>query len=315
MEIYSNCTASYAIENGRIVEKIEFADPIASNLLLEKEQQTPEEEKLLKKHPKATVLKTRNAAIVSLVSHDLQAMREISFRVAKRKIKDSVKNDTLIIQVISHIDELDKSINLLSKRLREWYELYNPEFSRAVESHERFVNTILIKSKDESLKELNIKETMGADLPKHDLEAIMHLAKQIKALFELRKTQEEYLETLMKKECPNITEVAGVAIGAKLISLARSLERLSKFPASTVQLLGAEKALFRHLRNRNNRPPKFGILHEHPLVVQVAGKNKGKMARAIADKLSIAAKVDFFKGAYVGKQLAADVQKKAEELK
>ncbi|HME87204.1 MAG TPA: hypothetical protein VKE88_02230, partial [Candidatus Nanoarchaeia archaeon] len=123
-----------------------------------------------------------------------------------------------------------------------------------------------------------------------------------------------YLESLMDRVCPNVKIVAGLTIGAKLISLAGSLVRLSRFPASTIQLLGAEKALFRHLKNRKNLPPKFGILHEHMFVSKVPGKNKGKMARTLADKIAIASKVDYFKGEPIGKELLQQVEKKAMEL-
>ena len=245
---------------------------------------------------------------------DLQKLREKAIADVKEKLKQAVKEDWLIIQASAGLDELDKVINLLAKRLREWYELYNPEFSKAVPDHEKFISLILTRNKEDLLREIKVKETMGADLPKTDLDAIFNLAKKIKSLYELSKEQEIYLESLMKKIAPNVTATAGVLIGAKLMGLAGSLERLSKFPASTVQLLGAEKALFRHLRNRNNLPPKFGILHESALLSKVKTQNKGKMARVLADKISIAAKVDYFKGKFVGDKLANELDKRCKEL-
>jgi nucleolar protein 56 len=240
---------------------------------------------------------------------DLQKLRTKAIEVVKEKLRHSVKADLLIVQAISNTEELDKSINLLSERLREWYELYNPEFSKAIESHERFVNEIL------SGKDLKVNDSMGSALSQKDMDAILELARQIKGLFALKNKETDYVESLMDKECPNVKAITGVSIGAKLISLAGSLERLSQFPASTIQLLGAEKALFRHLRNKRNLPPKFGILHEHPLLGKVSSKNKGKMARTLADKISIAAKVDIFKGKFVGDMLLQQVEKKAQELK
>ena len=245
---------------------------------------------------------------------DLQKLREKAIADVKLKLKEAVTEDWLIIQASSGLDELDKAINLLAKRLREWYELYNPEFSKAVSDHDKFINLILTRKKEDLLREIKVKDTMGADLPKTDLDAIFNLAKKIKSLYELSKEQELYLESLMKKVAPNVTATAGVLIGAKLMTLSHSLERLSRFPASTVQLLGAEKALFRHLKNRNNLPPKFGILHESALVSKVKTKNKGKMARALADKISIAAKVDFFKGKFIGNKLAEELDKRCREL-
>ncbi|MEK6886469.1 MAG: hypothetical protein AABW88_01425 [Nanoarchaeota archaeon] len=245
---------------------------------------------------------------------DLQKLREQAIIDVREKLKAAVTDDWLAIQASTGLDELDKAINLLVKRLREWYELYNPEFSHATEDHFRFVSLILTRNKADLLKEIKVKDTMGADLPKDDLDAIFNLAKHIKSLFELSKEQELYLESMMKKVAPNIAATAGVLIGAKLMALAGSLARLSKFPASTIQILGAENALFRHLKNRSNNPPKFGILHEHALVSKVKYGNKGKMARALGDKISIAAKVDYFKGKFVGNMLAEELDKRCREL-
>ncbi|HIH39935.1 TPA: NOP58 family protein [Candidatus Woesearchaeota archaeon] len=245
---------------------------------------------------------------------DLQKLREQAIIDVREKLKAAVTEDWLVLQASTGLDELDKAINLLVKRLREWYELYNPEFSHATEDHFRFVTLILTRKKEDLLREIKVKDTMGADLPKSDLDAIFNLAKHIKLLYELSKEQEAYLESMMKKVAPNIAATAGVLIGAKLISLAGSLERLSKFPASTIQILGAEKALFRHLRNKNNLPPKYGILHESALVSKVRPINKGKMARALGDKISIAAKVDFFKGKFIGNKLTEQLDKRCKEL-
>ena len=245
---------------------------------------------------------------------DIQELREKAIKVVKAKLRESVGDDLLIIQTISGIDELDKAINLLSKRLRERYELYNPEISKAIPDHETFAKTIISKSKKELLTEFSIGDAMGADLKQKDIDAIMALANEVNSLFEFKESQGKYLEEKMKELCPNITAIAGTQIGAKLIALAGSLRRLSMFPASTIQLLGAEKALFRHLRNRRNLPPKYGILHEHVLVNNVPQWNKGKMARTLADKISIAAKVDYFKGKFVGKVLSEQVEKKCKEL-
>ncbi len=246
---------------------------------------------------------------------DLQKLREKAIKVVKAKLRVSVKDDLLIIQTVSSIDEVDKAVNLLAKRLRECYELYNPEISKLFTDHETFTDQILQKQKKELISEFRINDPMGADLKQKDIDSIMRLANEVKSLFDFRHIQEKYLEDMMKATCPNVTAVAGVQIGAKLLSLAGSLERLSKFPASTIQLLGAEKALFRHLRNRRNLPPKYGILHEHALVNKVIQKNKGKMARTLADKISIASKIDFFKGKFFGDTLSSQVEDKAKELK
>ena len=196
---------------------------------------------------------------------------EGNLRLAKANIKASVKDDLLIIQTISNMSEIDKSINMLVKRLREWYAMYNPEFEDSLQNHEKFVLLVLGKSKKELLKEIKVDEagSMGAELSKEDLEPVLILAKEISSLYSLKEKQEVYLEKMMKKVCPNLLAITGATIGAKLIGQAGDLKRLMLFPASTIQLLGAEKALFRHMKTKA-RAPKYGFLHEHPLI----SKNK-----------------------------------------
>jgi len=223
-----------------------------------------------------------------------------NLELTKQSIKDSVNNDSLIIQSINAIGELDKVKNTLVKRLREWYELYYPELSKKIEDHEKFVSKIAEKRTSE----------MGADLSEEDLSEIMNLAKTCEHLFSLRKKYESYLEKLTKETCPNVMEVAGSLIAAKLIDHTGSLKKLARFPASTIQILGAEKALFRHMKSKRHKPPKYGILHEHYLITQAKKNMHGKVARALADKIAIAAKVDYFKGDFVGDKLKKELEEK-----
>ena len=118
-----------------------------------------------------------------------------------------------------------------------------------------------------------------------------------------------YLDKLMDELMPNTKSIAGTTISAKLLEHAGSLKHLSELPSTTVQLFGAEKALFRHLHS-NAKCPKYGLLHEHPLIPKTKRKDHGKAARALADKISIAAKVDYFKGEFVGDKLKAQIEKK-----
>jgi len=234
-----------------------------------------------------------------------------NIEITRKSIKESVKNDLLIIQAIKNIEDIDKVSSILVKDLREWYEIYNPEFSKSIGNNEKFSEIIVKKGKRELLKEIKIKEkdSMGADLSAEDLDAIKSLAKELNGLYCFKKKQQEYLKKLMKKECPNITEIADVLIGAKLIEYAGSLKRLSEFPASTTQLLGAEKALFRHMKT-GAKCPRHGIIVNHSLISGAPQKEHGKRARALADKISIAAKVDYFKGKFVGDKLKKEIERR-----
>ncbi|MBT5022153.1 hypothetical protein HOK51_06440 [Candidatus Woesearchaeota archaeon] len=239
----------------------------------------------------------------------LNEIKSKTLRLVKKKISEDVKKDALIVQAMNQIDELDKIMNNLGKRLREWYGLYNPEFERTISDHEKFAEILLKKSKEELLRELNIELSMGIDLNNNDLLALRRVAQQLIELGKLKEDQKEYVDELMKKEAPNVLAICGPMIGGKLVSLAGGLEKLSLFPASTIQLLGAEKALFRHIKT-GARCPKYGILINHPFVTGAKKDIKARAARLLADKISIAVKVDYFKGEFIGDKLKKEIQDK-----
>lgn len=243
---------------------------------------------------------------------DFTELRKKLIAETRKKIKESVSDDNLVIQSVSSIGEADRAANMLAKRLREWYSFYCPEFSDSIASHEKFAELIQKKTKKELLSQVGLKQeqSMGADLPRQDTDAMMELARALDCLHNLKERQAAYLEKKMKAYCPNITAITGSLIGAKLLASAGGLKKLSVYPASTIQMLGAEKALFRHLRT-GAKAPKYGILHEHPLISQAKKKEHGKIARLLADKIAIAAKVDFFKGKFVGDRLMEEITKKA----
>ena len=227
-------------------------------------------------------------------------IREDLIKETKERLREQVNEDDFIVQTISSISEIDKVINILIKRIREWYALYNPEFERKMEDHQRFIELIL---DDKVEKE---KDSIGADI---ELEPVMNLLKEVDGLFKLKEKQEKYLEKIMTNYCPNVTAVAGVSIGAKLIALAGDLKRLVLFPSSTVQLLGAEKALFRHMKT-GARSPRHGIIVQHPLIVSSPQKEHGRSARALADKISMASKIDYFKGEFIGDKLRKELEER-----
>ncbi len=246
----------------------------------------------------------------------LPELRKRNLALTKKAIKDSLTTDTLLIQTTQSIGEIAKAANLMMKRLREWAGYTLPEFVQRTESHEALAKALATTNRAALLKKMNLREeeSMGAVLADEDLTPIKELAQQLHELLEARKKLEIYLEKMMRITYPNVYAVAGSTIGAKLLAKAGSLKRLSRLPASTVQLLGAEKAFFRHLKT-GARQPKYGLLFEHELMSKVAKKNRGKMARCLADKISIAAKVDYFRGVFVGDQLKKQVEKKFTGLK
>lgn len=230
-----------------------------------------------------------------------------NMQLTKKSLKEAVSDDELIVQAIANIGELDKVANLLSKRVREWYSLYFPELAARVSDHARYLALLTTKSREKIMAELQLSETMGADLPPEQVQEVQLLAREVLQLYQLREQHEAYLQEVMKKHCPNLLELAGATIGAKLLELRGGLKRLALLPGSTIQLLGAEKALFRHLRS-GAAPPKYGVLFAHPLVQKARKENRGKAARSLADKLSLCARLDYFKGELKASQYKKELE-------
>lgn len=305
--IYTNLLGSFVLDNSlKVKESVLFESP---EDYLQKEKI---EQKLNKKYPHLQKILPEKLPLVLSLFKDQKYASEFHQRnifLTKQDIKASVSDDLLIMQTIASINELDKVSNLLSKRVREWYELYFPELSHQIKDHAKFVDILVHKSKKELIKELNFSEEnlMGANLDLQHVEEIKLLAKEVLEIYSLRKKHEFYLEKVMKKYCPNLLELAGATIGAKLMEMGRGLKHLALLPASTIQLLGAEKALFRHIRT-GAKSPKYGIIINHPLVQN--SKEKGRAARVLADKISLCARLDFFKGEFKAKEYKKELEEK-----
>ena len=244
-------------------------------------------------------------------------LTRIGLELTREKIRKSIRKDRILIQVVNAIDELDKSLNILITRLREWYGLHFPEMSRIIENHEKFAKLVSrygLRShiEEERLKDLKEK-SIGIELDEKDERILKEYATRIEEMYKLREHLEKYVDHLMSEIAPNTKELAGSLIGARLIALAGGLEKLAQKPSSTVQLLGAEKALFRYLRGRG-RSPKFGVLFIHPLVQKTPREKKGKVARVIASKISIAAKLDFYGRKEKTEKLKEDLEEKIKKI-
>jgi len=258
--------------------------------------------------------------------------RNVSLELAKLRIKGaSEKRDLIIAQSIQTLDDLDRTVNLFMGRLREWYGVYFPELDRLIEKHETYARLVMNLGDRESytveaLEKENIpkeraglvakaaESSMGADIAERDLEQIQALAKNVLEFYELRKNMENYIDRTMEEMAPNVRAVAGALLGARLIAIAGSLRTLAMRPASTIQVLGAEKALFRSLKT-GARPPKHGLIFQHTLLHDAKRWQRGKIARVIAGKLAIAARADAFGGHFIGDRLKADINKRLEEIR
>ncbi|MEM0260644.1 MAG: C/D box methylation guide ribonucleoprotein complex aNOP56 subunit [Sulfolobales archaeon] len=259
-------------------------------------------------------------------------MHRVSIEATRRELRSVVgRRDLLAIQSIRAVDDIDKTLNLFSARLREWYSVHFPELDELVEDHIQYARIVYeIGSRDnmtvEKLKSIGVSESlarkiisaseksMGSDISEADLDSMRSLARIMLELNRIRSDLTNYLSSVMREVAPNVTALVGPTLGARLLSLAGSLEELAKSPASTIQVLGAEKALFRALRT-GGKPPKHGILFQHPEIHRAPRWQRGKIARALATKLAIAARVDYYSGRYIGDKLREALEQRIEEIK
>jgi nucleolar protein 56 len=264
-------------------------------------------------------------------SEYLEVVQKTLDLLARRGIRErSSKGDMYVIQAVNALEELDKTINLFYGRLREWYGLYLSELGDTVETPEEFfkivaeigwkeeinsenLSKIGISKKTASAVLEALKTSIGVEMDKRDLEEIRAMASTVLKLISLRGRLEKYIEERIKEVSPNLYALVGPILAAKLIAQAGGLEALSKMPSSTIQVLGAEKALFRALRT-GGRPPKHGLIFQHPIIRQSPKKLRGKISRVLAAKLSIAARIDAFTGKYVGDKLKEDLNRRIEEI-
>jgi len=158
------------------------------------------------------------------------------------------------------------------------------------------------------------EKSMGAELTDRDIKQIQLVCNQTLDVYRLRQKLQEYADATVEEVAPNVQALVGSLIAARLIALAGGLTNLAKKPASTIQVLGAEKALFRALKT-GTRPPKHGIIFQDTLIHEAKKWQRGKMSRALAGKLAIAARTDAFSGRFIGDSLKADLEKRIEEIK
>lgn len=243
-----------------------------------------------------------------------KAQLGLSHSYSRSKVKFNVNRiDNMVIQAIALVDQLDKDLNTFAMRCKEWYGWHFPELAKIVTDNYKFarIATIiknrssltedLIPSIEEVVEDEDIAQhifsasraSMGTDISEIDLANIMLFAQRVISLSEYRRQLYEYLCSKMNTIAPNLTALIGEQVGARLISHAGSLTNLAKYPASTVQILGAEKALFRALKTKSNTP-KYGLIFNSSFIGKAGSKNKGRISRYLANKCSIASRIDCF---------------------
>lgn len=247
--------------------------------------------------------------IPGLLPQDMSTMSlGLSHSLARHKLKFSPdKIDTMIVQAIGLLDDLDKELNNYAMRVKEWYGWHFPELAKILNDNIAYARLVLKMGMRSNFENADLAEilpeeiegavksaadrSMGTEINAEDLENIQALAEQVVGFSEYRSQLAGYITARMNAIAPNLTALVGDLVGARLIAHAGSLTNLSKSPASTLQILGAEKALFRALKTKHDTP-KYGLIYHASLIGQATGKNKGKMARVLAAKASLGLRVD-----------------------
>ncbi len=232
--------------------------------------------------------------------------------------------EALLIPAVQLLGELDPVLNSLSGRMREWYGVHFPEMGSRVREHIDYAKIIVKMGQREnitakSLMEMSLKKkdadrieeasqtSIGADFDDVDLNIISDFAERTLDLYKYRDELTEYVSLVAHEVAPNVAFIAGPVLAAKLIEKAGGLKRLGMVPSSTIQVLGAEKAMFR-AKKSNARPPKHGLLYQHPYVNGAPRNRRGNRARSLAAKIAIAARADLFSGDFIAEELVSQLE-------
>lgn len=278
-----------------------------------------------------------SSLIPELVPSDLRQMSlGLSHSLSRHKLKFSPdKIDTMIVQAIGLLDDLDKELNTYAMRVKEWYGWHFPEMGKIVNDNLTYAKAIKTMGNVSSVDQLltlgfrtsavdtdfseilpedvasalkaAAEVSMGTEISQFDLDNILLLVNQVISLSEYRAQLYNYLCSRMRAIAPNLTVIVGELVGARLIAHVGNLVNLAKQPASTIQILGAEKALFRALKTKHDTP-KYGLIFHASLVGQASSKNKGKIARTTAAKAALSLRYDALVGVATPSGDNADIE-------
>ncbi len=234
-------------------------------------------------------------------------LSSFSVALSKRRLQGLIGRDRLIVQAVRTLDDLARSINVFMERLYEWYSLHYPEMKN--------VNITEIIAKHGRRENIpGFRHSTGVDLEEDDEKALKDYAETIRSLEKQRKDLEKYVSSAIKSVAPNFSSLIDPVLAARLLAAAGSLERLARMPAPTIQLLGAEKALFRHLK-QHGKSPKYGLIYNSSLLQNASNEHRGKVARIVSSKLMLAARIDYYSGRNESQKMKKDMMEEIERVK
>lgn len=248
------------------------------------------------------------AKSLGFVADDVELNKFLSdfgYFLSKKRLAGLITRDRLLVQAVNALEDISRVTNLFHERLYEWFSLHYPEL--------RNTNDLPRKIADYGRRENfpGFRESTGVELREKDEAAIKEFASALAGLSEKHKSMDDYVRSAAREIAPNLSSLVDPILAARLIAQAGSLEKIARMPASTIQLLGAEKALFRHM-HKKGRSPKYGMIFTSTVIQNAPLDKKGKAARILASKLMLAARIDYYSGRYeerLRKELDEEIQK------
>lgn len=312
-EIAKTVYGVYVFDEGSVTDSTTFSTEEAADAVTQTQQLEADH-----RDADRTVLSTERTAELADVSpadvHERQVA--VAQEVTKQKLTESGKRDQILIQAVRALDDLNEMNNEASERLRPWFALHFPELEEQIASNEELAELLSESAHRDDLDEFRelANDSTGMNITEEDARMIQRFAANLDDAYTLREELEDYIEDIAPDIVPNLDALLGSLLAARLVSLAGSLDSLAKKPASTIQVLGAEKAMFRHMRGEGEAP-KHGVLFQHETVQNVPGNRTGDMARVLANKAAIAARLDRYDGDFKGDELREDVEERFEEIR
>ncbi len=319
-KLAKNVLGLFVLEDEELVEFFSFSkDPLEVTKKLK--QTTDKEKELKEKYGEMEEAQIdafdigKKAGLVESREQVYSLMKKVSKEYTRSRIKEEQDHDQVMIQAVRRLSELDKQINKSIERLKAWYGLYFPELEQKVSDNEEFLEKISNEFYREKIMEkMDIKDTTGFEMDDMDIEHLKNFVDSTLKIVGEKKDLESYVESLAERLVPNTSAVVGPLLAAKTLSEAGSLKKLARMPSSTIQVLGAEKALFRHMEGKGSAP-KHGILFLHHTVSGLPEDKRGKMARYLSNKLALAARLDMYEGEFKGEEYREEVEEKYRKLK
>ncbi|MDY6770383.1 MAG: hypothetical protein SV186_00325 [Candidatus Nanohaloarchaea archaeon] len=316
--IAKNVLGVFVVERDQVIDHEPFPDDpeaIADRIDGEcrEEQKLSDKHDVFEKRQHDAFDLGRQTDLIDDASELYQRQHDVTQEYTRDRIEASHNKDKILVQATRAINDLDEINNRLIERLRSWYELYFPEAEAQIDDHDEFARQVAKRFDRDSIDLGEDINSTGMEFGDRDREILQQYAERVMQNRRQRDEIETYVKNLAEKIAPNLAAVLGKLLAARMIALAGSLEDLAKMPSSTIQVLGAEKALFRHMRGEGSAP-KHGILFMHTKVRGLPDNKRGTMSRFIANKASIAARLDHFDGDYKGDELKQEISERYQEV-